>query len=60
MDYYGCYTHFANDFNCKAWQPDVDHVSQGYPRFGTKEDGIEVGVIDVTANFPISLKSFEL
>ena len=60
MDYYGCYTASANDFYCAAWQPAEDGQSPGYPRFGTAEAGIEVGMIDVTANYPISLRPVDL
>ena len=55
MDYFGCSTHRANDFDCIAWQPDYDSQTQGYPRFGTHEKHIYAGVIDVTSGEPMDV-----
>ena len=53
MDHYSCSSTQANQFTCNAWQPDwaIDGaISEGYPRFGTKDLGNKAGVLQLSSS----------
>ena len=52
MHVYGCEDTIGVTFTCSAWQPDwwqEGAISDGYPRFGTKDITIKAGIIDVSS-----------
>ena len=63
MDKMNCEAQDPNDFICTGWQPahrTAFGYDPGYPRFGTLEEGIKAGAINVKRDTQARFLSIEL